>query len=61
MQSDRYSNSKTAIATCVWCSEDYVMGASRASDVQMFCGRKCEMEARFWLYELLKPANLDLR
>jgi hypothetical protein len=61
MQSDRYSNSKTATATCLWCSEEYVMGASRAADQQMFCGRKCEMEARFWLYELLKKVNLEAK
>jgi hypothetical protein len=38
----------------MWCSSDYRVMSSRAGDAQMFCRRRCEMEARFWLYELLK-------
>jgi hypothetical protein len=54
MQSDRYLNSKTASTTCMWCDCEYRVMSSRAADSQVFCRRRCEVEARFWLYELLK-------
>lgn len=55
MQSDRYFDYRTAAGTCTWCKSEYLVSASRANDTQVFCCRKCETEARFWLYELLKP------
>ncbi len=59
MQSDRYSNPKTAVSTCIWCSDDYTIAVSRATDSALFCRRRCDMEARCWLYELLKDILPD--
>ncbi len=43
---------------CQWCSDAYAFTASRAADSKMFCSRRCETEARFWLYELLRTPGL---
>jgi hypothetical protein len=59
MQSDRHSNPKVAKSSCQWCTGDYQVGASRAADPRMFCNRRCEMEARFWLYEVLKKGPAE--
>ncbi len=38
---------------CVWCQTQYGRAASRARDNSLFCSRRCEAEARFWLFALL--------
>jgi hypothetical protein len=50
-------NAATTVAVCVWCCSQFLKGTSRARDTQTFCSKKCETEARYWLYESLKPAT----
>jgi hypothetical protein len=38
---------------CVWCATDYAAEASRARQTAMFCSRRCELEARYWLFSVL--------
>jgi hypothetical protein len=52
MQNDRYSSSDQFMH-CTWCVSEYVVNASRARENMMFCTKKCELEARFWLREEL--------
>lgn len=53
MQSNRYLTSGHN-ATCVWCEHSYATSASRAHDNSIFCTKKCEIEAKFWLLDRLK-------
>jgi hypothetical protein len=48
------NDAATSTAVCLWCSSQYLKGTSRARDGQTFCTKKCETEARFWLYDTLK-------
>jgi hypothetical protein len=64
MQNDRPSHPGTVVAACVWCDSEYVVGFSRAHEQGIFCSKKCEIEARFWLMEVLRsieapPRNPD--
>ena len=54
MQNDRYSNPGITIGACAWCRAEYVIGCSRAQEQSVFCSKKCEIEARFWLVDVLK-------
>jgi hypothetical protein len=49
MQSDRYKSKQDA--PCIWCGEPYNEGFSRAQSKDLFCTRRCEIEARFWLLD----------
>jgi hypothetical protein len=42
----------TTTTECTWCKSTYHVEASHARDQATFCSRKCEMEARFWLFRL---------
>ncbi|MDP9267291.1 MAG: hypothetical protein M3P27_03070 [Acidobacteriota bacterium] len=42
---------------CTWCKSDYHAEASHARDQQTFCSKKCELEARFWLFRLFQPVD----
>jgi len=53
MQNDRYSNPGITLGACVWCCAEYVIGCSRAHEQGVFCSKKCEIEARFWLHDVL--------
>lgn len=53
MQNDRYKAENKA-AVCVWCFTDYRCSESHARYQGTFCSKKCEIEARFWLYDNLK-------
>ncbi len=57
MQNDRYSNPGITIGACAWCRAEYVIGCSRALDQSVFCSKKCEIEARFWLLDVLKEVG----
>ncbi len=53
MQSNRYLPSGHN-AICVWCEHEFTTAASRAHDNSIFCTKKCEIEAKFWLLDRLK-------
>jgi hypothetical protein len=57
MQNDRYSNPGIILGTCAWCCTEYVVGCSRAREQCVFCSKKCETEARFWLLDVLKQVS----
>jgi hypothetical protein len=57
MQNDRYSNPGITIGACTWCYTEYVIGCSRAREQSVFCSKKCEIEARFWLLDVLKEVD----
>jgi hypothetical protein len=57
MQNDRYSNPGITIGACAWCCTEYVIGCSRAREQYVFCSKKCEIEARFWLLDVLKQVG----
>ncbi len=42
---------------CTWCKSQYSPESSRARDQRTFCSKKCEMEARFWLFRLFHPTE----
>lgn len=52
-----HSDAATSTAVCLWCYSQYLRSTSRAREGQTFCSKKCEIEARFWLADLLKPSN----
>ncbi len=52
MQQDRYSSNNQR-GQCSWCSSEYLPCFSRARSADLFCTRKCEIEARFWLVDQL--------
>ena len=52
MQADRYSTNPS-VQTCTWCNSEYAEAYSRARETGVFCSRKCEIEARYWLRESL--------
>lgn len=54
MQNARYTNHGSTAAACVWCRSEYIVGFSHARQQTIFCSKKCEIEARFWLFEVLK-------
>ena len=41
-----------ATTECTWCKSKYYVEASHARDQHTFCSKKCELEARFWLFRL---------
>lgn len=57
MQNDRYSLSRE-YTQCLRCSGEYVIGTSRARDNSTFCSKKCEIESRFWLKDVLDTIEL---
>jgi hypothetical protein len=56
MQPNQY-DAATSTAVCVWCYSQYLKSTSRAREGHTFCSKKCEIEARFWLHDNLKPAT----
>ncbi len=38
---------------CVWCAADYAYEYSKARQTAIFCSRRCELEARYWLFSVL--------
>jgi len=42
---------------CTWCKSEYEIAASHARDQRTFCSKKCELEARFWLFRLFQPVD----
>jgi len=56
MQPNQF-DAATSTAVCVWCYSQYLRSTSRAREWQTFCSRKCEIEARFWLADNLKPES----
>jgi hypothetical protein len=48
-----------ATTDCSWCKSDYEIAGSHARDQQTFCSKKCELEARFWLFRLFQPADAE--
>lgn len=56
MQQDRYSDPRTCRRSCHWCLADYRAMSSRASDPLLFCTKRCEIEARFWLLDQMNEA-----
>ena len=57
MPNDRSYNHGITIGACIWCSAEYVIGCSRAQEQSIFCSKKCELEARFWLVEVLRGVD----
>ena len=35
---------------CLWCFVEYLREHSRARATHHFCSKKCEVEARYWLF-----------
>lgn len=54
MQWERYSNPEMRQEHCVWCYQGYYVAASHAGEESLFCSKRCEVEARFWLLDQLK-------
>jgi hypothetical protein len=54
MQPNQY-DAATSTAVCLWCYAQYLTSTSRAREGHTFCSKKCEVEARFWLQDNLKP------
>ncbi len=52
MQADRYGTNQS-VNHCAWCSSEYDEAYSRARDTELFCSKKCELEARYWLRDRL--------
>lgn len=52
MQSDRYGTNES-VHHCTWCNSEYDEAYSRAHETNVFCSKKCEVEARYWLRECL--------
>ena len=52
MQADRYSTNQS-VHSCTWCNSEYAEAYSRARENGVFCSKKCEIEARYWLRESL--------
>lgn len=48
---------ETTTSDCTWCKSQYAVESSRARDPRTFCSKKCEMEARFWLFRLFHPMD----
>ncbi len=38
---------------CVWCTAEYTCETSKARQSAIFCSRRCELEARYWLFSVL--------
>lgn len=38
---------------CVWCDSQYYASGSAARSIELFCSRRCETEARYWLFAVL--------
>jgi hypothetical protein len=49
---------ETSTSDCTWCKAEYAVASSRARDQRTFCSKKCEMEARFWLFRLFYPDEI---
>jgi hypothetical protein len=43
---------------CLWCFVEYVRGSSHARAAQHFCSKKCEVEARYWLFLSARSVKL---
>ena len=56
MQADRYGTNQS-VHNCAWCNSEYAEAYSRARENEVFCSKKCEIEARFWLRESLAQAT----
>lgn len=56
MQADRY-NTNQSVHCCTWCNAEYAEAYSRARETGVFCSKKCEIEARYWLRESLSQAT----
>jgi len=48
---------ETTTTDCTWCKSEYPVETSHARNQQMFCSKKCELEARFWLFRLFQPVD----
>ncbi|MGE5113108.1 MAG: hypothetical protein ACM3JB_19780 [Acidobacteriaceae bacterium] len=53
MQTSRYQPGGN-VAICVWCESEFSSANSRAHENGIFCTKKCEIEAKFWLLDRLK-------
>ena len=53
MQSSRYEPGGN-VSICIWCESEFSSAKSRARENGIFCTKKCEIEARFWLLDRLK-------
>ncbi len=42
---------------CVWCCAHYSSAHTRARTVELFCSRRCETEARYWLFAILSKVQ----
>jgi hydrogenase maturation factor HypF (carbamoyltransferase family) len=56
MQADRY-NTNQSVHSCAWCNSEYAEAYSRAREIGVFCCKKCEIEARYWLRESLSQVT----
>ncbi len=53
MHSPRYQSGGN-VAICVWCQSEFASENSRARENGIFCTKKCEIEAKFWLLDRLR-------
>ncbi len=42
---------------CVWCCSRYQGSQSHARSTELFCSRRCETEARYWLFAVLSKVQ----
>jgi hypothetical protein len=43
---------------CAWCCDDFQESTSIAFAPDLFCSRRCEIEARYWLFDQIQSAVL---
>jgi len=51
MQTDRYLSDDSSLTTCTWCGAQLGQNVMPTSSAAVFCSRRCEIEANFWLYQ----------
>ena len=44
--------------TCIWCFVEYVWATSHAREKHQFCSKRCEVEARYWLFLSARSVKL---
>ena len=51
------NDAATSATVCLWCYSQYLKSISRAREGQTFCSRKCEIEAKGWLHQVLDTSG----
>jgi endogenous inhibitor of DNA gyrase (YacG/DUF329 family) len=51
MQTNRYLPDDGTLTKCTWCGAQLGQNIMPAGAAIVFCSRRCEIEANFWLYQ----------